>query len=165
MVRARGFTYLTVMFMVAILTGGLAMIGELWQTSGAREKEAELLFIGHQYRKAIERYYLSGPQRQYPRSLEDLLKDPRRPGAERYLRKLYPDPITSQPFVLLKAPDGGIVGVHSPSEAQPLKTGGFKVRNAAFEGKSKYSDWQFVHTVPLPAQAPGKPPAKPAPGK
>jgi hypothetical protein len=153
------------MFMVAILTGGLALVGEVWHTAGAREKEAELLFIGHEYRKAIERYYLSGPQRQYPRSVEDLLKDPRRPGAERYLRKLYPDPITGQAFVLLKAPDGGILGVHSPSEAQPLKTGGFKVKNAAFEGKSKYSDWQFVHAVPVPALAPGKPPAKPAAAK
>jgi len=156
---ARGFTYLTVLFMVAILTGGLALVGEVWHTSAAREKEAELLFIGHQYRKAIERYYLSGPQRQYPRSVEDLLKDPRRPGAERYLRKPYPDPVSGLPFVLVKAPDGGIVGVRSPSEAQPLKTGGFKVRDAAFEGKAKYSDWQFVHAVP--AQPSAQPPAPP----
>ena len=50
--RARGFTYLTVLFMVAILAGGLALIGEVWHTSAMREKEAELLFVGQQYRKA-----------------------------------------------------------------------------------------------------------------
>lgn len=160
MVKQRGFTYLTALFMVAILAGGLALAGEVWHTSAAREKEAELLFIGHQYRKAIERYYLSGPQRQYPRALEDLLKDPRRPGAERYLRKLYPDPVTGKAFALVKAPDGGILGVHSPSEDKPFKTGGFKVRDAAFEGKSKYSDWKFVHALPVQPAAAPKPPAK-----
>jgi type II secretory pathway pseudopilin PulG len=163
MVMQRGFTYLTVLFMVAILAGGLALAGEVWHTSATREKEAELLFVGHQYRKAIERYYLSGPQRQYPRELADLLKDPRRPGAERYLRRLYPDPVSGQPFALLKAPDGGILGVHSPSEEAPLKTGGFKVRDADFEGKTKYAEWQFVHAVtaqPGPASAP-KPSAAP----
>jgi type II secretory pathway pseudopilin PulG len=160
--RAAGFTYLTVLFMVAILAGGLALIGEVWHTSAAREKEAELLFVGHQYRKAIERYYLFGPQRQYPRELEHLLKDPRRPGTERYLRRLYPDPVSGGAFALVKAPDGGILGVHSPSEEQPFKTGGFKVRDAAFEGKAKYSEWQFVHTAPpLPA---GAKPGAPKPG-
>lgn len=164
MVSGRGFTYLTALFMVAILAGGLALAGEVWHTSAAREKEAELLFVGHQYRKAIECYYLSGPQRQYPRSVEDLLKDPRTPGTVRYLRKLYPDPVTGQPFALLKAPDGGILGVHSPSEAQPLKTGGFKVRDAAFEGKTKYTEWHFVHAVTAPPLRPGLV-AKPAPAQ
>jgi type II secretory pathway pseudopilin PulG len=170
--RARGFTYLTVLFMVAILSGGLALIGEVWQTSSMREKEAELLFVGHQYRKAIERYYLSGPQRQYPRELSDLLKDPRRPGTERYLRRIYDDPITGQPFALEKAPDGGIVGVRSTSGEKPFKTGGFKVRDAAFEGAAKYSDWKFVHTAPAqpagaksPAAGAKPPPVSPAGGK
>lgn len=163
MVSQRGFTYLTVLFIIAILGGGLALIGEVWHTSAMREKEAELLFVGHQYRKAIERYYLSGPQRQYPRELEHLLKDPRRPGAERYLRRLYPDPVSGKAFALVKAPDGGILGVHSTSEEQPFKTGGFRVRDAALEGKSKYSEWQFVHAAPLQATAkPAAGAAKPA---
>ena len=55
MVKARGFTYMTALFIVAILATGLALTGEVWQTSTAREREAELLFAGHQYRKAIER--------------------------------------------------------------------------------------------------------------
>ena len=108
MVRQRGFTYLTALFMVAMIAGGLALAGEVWDTAAKREKEAELLFAGNQYRKAIERYFISGPQRQYPRALEDLLKDARRPGTERYLRRLYPDPITGKAWALVKAPDGGI---------------------------------------------------------
>jgi type II secretory pathway pseudopilin PulG len=159
MVREKGFTYLAVLFVVAILAGGLGLVGEMWDTSARREKEAELLFVGHQYRVAIQRYYLSGPQRQYPPTLEALLKDPRRPGTERYLRKIYPDPITGDAMVPILGPQGGIAGVRSASEAKPLKIAGFRVRDAAFEGRQKYSEWQFL---PSPAPAAAKPaPAKP----
>lgn len=160
--RQKGFTYLAVLFAVAILSGGLALAGEMWDTAAQREREAELLHIGHQYRIAIQRYFVSGPQRQYPRSLEDLLKDPRRPGTERYLRRLYPDPITGKEWALVKAPDGGILGVHSVSEAQPIKLAGFKPRDASFEGAQKYSDWKFVYAAPAapPAKTPPRPNAK-----
>ena len=158
MVKQQGFTYLAVLFIVAILAGGLALTGEVWHTSAMREKEAELLHIGHQYRAAILRYYLSGPQRQYPRSLEDLLKDPRMPGTVRYLRRLQPDPLTGKEFALVKGPDGGIMGVQSTSDAAPIKTANFKLRDRAFEGAQKYSDWQFLGQPPAPA----KPAAKPA---
>jgi type II secretory pathway pseudopilin PulG len=172
----RGFTYLTILFVVAIMSGGLAMIGEVWHTSAAREKEAELLHIGNEYRKAIERYYLSGTGvRQYPKNLADLVKDPRQPGTVRHLRRLYPDPITgNDEWGLVKSADGGFAGVYSLSEAAPLKTAGFAVRDASFEGKTKYSDWQFVFSAPAaPASKPGakpgakpeaKPHAKPTPG-
>jgi hypothetical protein len=126
-------------------------------------EEAELLFVGNQYRRAIQRYYLTGPQRQYPRSLEDLLKDPRQPATVRYLRKLYPDPITGNEWVLIKAPDGGILGVHSASEEKPFKTGNFKLRDRSFDGVEKYSDWKFVHTAPTQPAKPGAKPQAPLP--
>lgn len=144
--RALGFTYLSILFAVAIFGTGLALIGEVWHTAAAREREAELLQVGDEYRKAIERYYLSGP-RQYPRTLADLLKDPRQPGTVRHLRRLYPDPISGgAEWGVIKAPDGGVAGVFSQSDASPLKVAGFAVRNAEFEGKQKYSDWRFVYS-------------------
>jgi type II secretory pathway pseudopilin PulG len=156
--RQAGFTYLTVMFIVAILLGGLAIVGETWETSARREKEAELLFIGNQYRRAIGLYYLSTPGvvKGYPRQIEDLLKDPRQPGTMRHLRKLFPDPITGKPFVYIKGADGGIQGVNSPSDDAPLKVANFRVRDAIFEGAQKYSEWKFIHTPP-PAAAAAKP--------
>jgi type II secretory pathway pseudopilin PulG len=161
--RQVGFTYLTVMFIVAILMGGLAILGETWETSARREKEVELLFIGNQYRRAIGLYYLSTPGvvKAYPRTIEDLLKDPRQPGTVRHLRKLYPDPITGKPFVVIKGADGGVQGVNSPSDDAPLKVAGFRVRDATFEAAQKYSDWKFIHTPPAVA-APAT--AKPAAG-
>jgi type II secretory pathway pseudopilin PulG len=157
----RGFTYLTVLFIIAMMAGGLALIGEVWHTSAVREKEAELLFIGNEYRKAIERYYsVKGRQPQYPKNLADLVKDPREPGTVRHLRRLYPDPITgAEEWGLVKSADGGFAGVHSLSEGTPMKTAGFAVRDASFEGKSKYSDWQFVFSPAAAAAA--KPGAKP----
>jgi type II secretory pathway pseudopilin PulG len=147
----RGFTYFTVLFMVALMAGGLALVGEAWHTSAVREREAELLHAGNEYRKAIERYYLSGP-RQYPKSLADLVRDPRQPGTVRHLRRLYPDPVTgSEEWGLVKSADGGVAGVYSLSEAAPLKISGFGARDAAFEGKTKYSDWQFVFAPAAPA--------------
>lgn len=160
--RESGFTYLTILFVVAMMSGGLALIGEVWHTANAREKEAELLFIGNEYRKAIERYYLTGPQRQYPKNLSDLIRDPRQPGVVRYLRKLYPDPITGKDeWGLVKSADGGFAGVHSLSEQAPLKTAGFGVRDATFEGKTKYSEWQFAFAPPQAAVKPGAVAAKP----
>jgi type II secretory pathway pseudopilin PulG len=165
--RARGFTYLAVLFIVAILLGGLALVGEVWETSARREKEAELLFVGNQYRRAIGLFYDSTPGgvKRYPRTLEDLVKDPRQPATQRHLRRLYPDPITGKnEWGLVKAPDGGILGVHSLSEEKPLKIGGFRVRDAGLEGAAKYADWKFIHTLPAAAPAGAKPAAKPPAG-
>jgi len=157
--RERGFTYLTVLLLVALMGLGLSLAGEVWHSALMREREVQLLYAGNQYRRAIERYYVSGPN-QFPRSLEDLLKDLRKPGTERYLRKLYPDPISGKSeWGLVKAPDGGIMGVFSPSEDKPIKTAGFALVNRDFEGAGKYSDWKFVYNpasqqVSIPQQLP-----------
>jgi hypothetical protein len=98
----------------------------------------------------------------YPRQIEDLLKDPRQPGTVRHLRKLFPDPITGKPFVVIKGGDGGVQGVASPSDDAPLKVAGFRVRDAIFESAQKYSEWKFIHTPPV-AAAPAAA-AKPAAG-
>ncbi len=80
-------------------------------------------------------------QPRYPRDLKDLLHDERYPTARRYLRKLYPDPITGGDWAIMKAPDGGIMGIHSTSTAAPLK-----VRGAA----ATYQDLKFAY---IPATA------------
>jgi type II secretory pathway pseudopilin PulG len=176
--RSGGFTYLTVLFVIAFMGIGLALTGEVWHTAALRDKEAQLLYTGSQYRRAIERYYLGGP-RQYPRSLDDLLKDPRKPNTERYLRKRYFDPVTgSAEWGLVKGPDDGIMGVYSLSELKPMKSAGFDLRNRAFEGAATYADWKFVYDpaaqqIPIPGtqppgaalpQSPLQPMQPPAPG-
>ena len=96
--------------------------------------------------------------KRYPRTLEDLIKDPRQPNTQRHIRRLFPDPMTGKEWVVIKGADGGVQGVQSASEEAPLKIAGFRVRDASFEGAAKYADWKFIHA---PTQA--APPATPTP--
>lgn len=159
---ARGFTYLTVLFLVAILGVAFAMVGEASYTAAMREKEKELLFIGGEYRKAIMLYYehTRGAPQKYPTSLEQLLKDDRYPDTRRYLRKLYWDPVTNKPeWGIDRAPDGGIMGVYSLSDRKVFKVAKFGPADRDLEGKTRYSEWKFFYSpspemAPKPGQAP-----------
>lgn len=147
----RGFTYLALLFTVAMAGIALAAAGVIWSTERQREREKELLFVGNQFRQAIRMYYEYSPGtiKQYPRSLNDLLQDNRYLRTERRLRRVYADPITGQTdWGLVPAPGGGIMGVFSLSNDRPMKTAGFALRDSGFEGASKYADWQFVYTPP-----------------
>jgi type II secretory pathway pseudopilin PulG len=154
----QGFTYLAMLLGVAIMGATLALTGVTWQTVVQREKETDLLFVGGEFRRAIQKYYAD--HRLYPRQLADLLKDPSFPGTRRYLRKIYYDPVTGKKeWGILRTPDGSIMGIFSISDDAPLKTAGFALADLDFEGKGRYSDWQFVFLPPgaantLPANPP-----------
>jgi type II secretory pathway pseudopilin PulG len=158
--KAEGFTYFAALFLVAVM--GLAAAGAAtsWRLSWQREKEQELLVAGQEIRTAIERYVIATPsgRRQYPRSLEDLVRDPRVPGVMRHLRRLQADPLTGREWGVVKAPDGGVMGVYSLAEGKPLKTGGFRVKEARFEGAASYRDWVFSYRDRyISADPPAKP--------
>jgi len=167
-VRAcRGLTYLGLLLAIAIISGVLASAGVVWHTQAQREREQELLFIGHQFRLAIGRFYNNGGARQYPQTLDDLLRDPRDPGVLRHLRKLYPDPITgSNEWGLVRGAGDRIQGVYSTSDERPIRQANFEPADAAFEGREKYSEWQFVYvpkTKRPPAAITGAAPRAPGP--
>ncbi len=146
------------LMIIAIMNIGLLVVSEVWNISRQREKEQELLFVGHQFRQAIKMYCTGGPRGSqiqiYPMALEDMLKDPRYPSTRRYLRKIFTDPITgSNEWGLLKNPNGSIYGVYSLSENTTMKRDNFDLQDASFAGKNNYSDWKFVY-VPVVASAP-----------
>jgi type II secretory pathway pseudopilin PulG len=143
----RGFTYIGVLVLVALMGIALAAAGQAWHTLQKREKERELLFIGQQFRLALNRYakHTPGQVRRAPLRLEELLQDPRSPGVRRYLRKIYVDPTTGDSeWGLITGPGGEIYGVHSLSKDEPLKKSGFALADRNFEGAAKYSDWVFM---------------------
>lgn len=158
--RNDGFTYIGVITLVAIIGILLAKTGEIWDTAQQREREVELLWIGHQFRKAIGAYYNYVPAgqtagsaaalqrlRAYPPQLEDLLKDPRRLQTTHYLRKMYTDPMTGKAeWGLLKGPGDRIMGVYSLSEKKPIKQANFDTVDVGFEGSATYGGWKFVYT-------------------
>jgi len=112
-------------------------------------KEAELIFRGVAYQKAIKSYHQSGGT--FPRNLEDLLKDPRSPNRH-HIRALYPDPMAQkgQEWLLIRSADGGIAGVASPSKREPFKKTHFPKDLEKFENAKSYSEWVFEY-IPPPA--------------
>ena len=150
--KQRGFTYLAFLLFIAIAGAGLAAYGELASFGAQREKETELLFRGGQYREAIASYYKK--EQRYPAKLADLLEDKRYPMPVRHLRKLYKDPITGGDMAIVEVPGGGgVMGVYSRSEDEPVKSGNFSAKNQAFaelpaDEARRYSDWKFIHSPP-----------------
>lgn len=157
--RSPGFTYITVLILVAIMGTGLAAIGTMWRQAAQREKEQELLFVGGEFRRAIGSYFERSPGApQYPRSLEDLIADKRLPVVGRHLRKIYFDPMTgTQDWGLVKEPAGGILGVYSKDTRRPLKTARFG-EEKGFATALTYADWKFVYgTGSVLGPTPGAP--------
>lgn len=143
-----GFTYLAALFLVGIMGAIWASIGGIWSTANQREKERELLLIGAQFREAIGMYYEKSPgtMKRYPETLGDLLKDERQLATQRYLRKVFIDPMTrSNKWGLVISPVGGVMGVHSLSDGHPIKRANFRDADFELSGKAKYSEWLFVY--------------------
>ncbi|MGE0331377.1 MAG: type II secretion system protein [Ramlibacter sp.] len=167
-----GFTYLWLLLVVALMGTGLAVVGEMHQTAAQRDREAELLSIGRQFRAALRSYHdaqrydrpaaagpaAAGPAgsgpvdpRQRPASLQELLQDPRFPGIKRHLRRVYVDPMTGKAEWGLVMEQGRIAGIHSLSTAVPRRQAGFEGPDLAFQGAEQYSAWVFA--LPLALQA------------
>jgi type II secretory pathway pseudopilin PulG len=157
-----GFTYVWLLLAVAFMAAGLAAIAEVAMTAMRRDKEAELLFVGDQFARAIALYRASSPgAQQYPQRLEDLLADKRVPNVRRHLRRVYRDPMTgSADWGLVRGPGGGIVGVYSRSTTKPLKTANFPKGYEAFGNTASYAEWRFVAGVDgkIAAAVPGTTP-------
>ena len=146
--QSMGFTYLGLLLAIVIVGIALAGAGTLWSAERKRERERELLHIGHKFREAIGQYYnrTPGAVKQYPPTLEALLRDDRFPTPRRYLRQIYVDPFTgTQNWGTVEAPSGGIMGDHSLSADTALKTANFRSKDRNFEGKALLGDWIFVY--------------------
>ncbi len=157
----RGFTYVMVLVAVIVL-GIISGAASLYSSRASQmDREAELLFRGMAYRNAIRDYYESGnPRKTFPRSLDELVRDPRTGANKSYLRKLYKDPMSKGKgeWTLIHAMDGGIAGVASTSTDAPLKTGNFRAGLEKFENAKSYAEWVFEYVPePVPGAAPQHP--------
>lgn len=146
-----GFVYIAVL--VALMLVALATQGVMTSVAqqAQREREDALLRVGQMYVQAIGSYYQASPgiQKQWPRTLEDLLEDKRLISIKRHIRELYPDPISRQDWTLIQAPDGGLQGVASSSMAQPLRSAVVELDGFVLTPATRYADWQFIYQPPL----------------
>lgn len=117
----RGFTYLWVLFAVALLGVSLMAISEIWVSTARREKHVQLDWIGEQFRTAIASYYEGSPgaNKEYPHNLEELQNDRRFAVPRRHLRRMYVNPFTGRrDWELISCGRGGFCGVRAVTEGQ-----------------------------------------------
>ncbi len=143
--KDRGFTYVGLLFAVMLIGLMLTVVARVWRTTVQREREAQLLWVGHAYRMAISSYYAFGHR--YPATLQELIADERFPEPKHHLRQLYPDPMTGKPdwSLLLTPNQSGIEGIASSSQAAPIKRDGFDWVDTSFKDAKCYCTWQFVY--------------------
>jgi type II secretory pathway pseudopilin PulG len=111
--------YAMVVLLVGMSVAAILMSAAMpvWHQSIQREKEAELIFRGNQYVRAIGLFQRRSGPGVLPPNLDVLVSN-------HFLRKKYKDPITGQDFDLLSpvqqaAPAGGQPGGAQPGSAQP----------------------------------------------
>ncbi len=169
--RQRGFTYLGLIILVAII--GLVGAASLKATSLLQRAaaEEELLETGAAFSAALASYAAVTPPGQPPQppTLQELLRDPRSPAVRRHLRKIFVDPITGKAEwgVMYLGDKVGVIGVYSLSDAKPLKIANFDTRFLNMENREKISDWKFMmqQQAALTPPVPNRPtPLRPAPG-
>jgi hypothetical protein len=158
-----GYTYFGLL--LAILAASLAVSAgvTLLTNDMRRDKEAELLFAGDEIRRALELYHSKNTagMQPFPRTLDALLRDPNQLSVQRYLRKIYRDPMHDPDlpgavaengfWVLIRDGNGQIVGVHSNSMREPLRTSGFPKQYEGFRQAKRYADWHFLAAGGVPA--------------
>ena len=142
--KRSGYTYLGLLFVLAVSGVLMARYGEVQVTASQREKERELIFRGGEIQRAIESYARATPtgSERWPLSMQDLLADRRHLPTQHHLRRLYLDPFTGRAdWVLLPAPGGspGFAGVRSQATVKPLR-----VRPGTHESANHcICDWSF----------------------
>ena len=162
-----GYTYFGLL--LAVLGASLAVSAgaSLLGNEARRDKETELMFAGDEIRRALELYHAKnadGPH-PFPKKMEWLLRDPNQPSLQRYLRRIYRDPVHDQDvedapvasgasgeWMVIVDANGQIVGVHSNSAREPLKRAGFPKRYEAFGQARRYSEWKFIAAGGAPAE-------------
>jgi len=120
--RQAGYTLLLVVFLVASMIILAAAAAPSILTQGRREKEAELVWRGQQYARAIGLYYRKFGK--YPTKVEDLT---RQTNGVRFLRQAYTDPMNKEDgswrFIYV-GPNGQLIGsLHQTSLLQTTLTG------------------------------------------
>ncbi len=110
----RGFAMAALLVAMTVMAIMMGVLLPAWRTQVQREREAELVFRGQQYVQAIELY--SRRYGGFPTSLDSLTSQ-----NNRFLRKVYKDPVTGEDFQLVYF---GQVALAPPAQAgQPGQAG------------------------------------------
>ncbi len=152
----RGLACVLLLAAVAIIGIVSANAIETGAMLGRRDQERQLLAIGAEFRRALASYNAAlagqapGTPLAGPKSLEELLADPRVPGVRRHLRQIHADPLTGQAvWGLQRDAQGSIVGIYSLAGGTPIRQTGFEPGLESFEAATSYAGWVFTAQPPL----------------
>jgi type II secretory pathway pseudopilin PulG len=138
-----GYAMAALLVGLGIMAIMMTVVMPVWKQAAQREKEAELIFRGEQYARAIELYGRKLPGALPPNL--DVLVD------QRFLRKKYKDPITGGDFDLVSpAAAPGAQRGGQPGAQQPGQPGGQQAGQPATQqpGGSGYGGGQGQVTAP-----------------
>lgn len=155
----RGMLVIGVLALIALSALTAVQAGPRWIDARQRANEEELLFVGEQYRLAIESYWRETPNaiHKMPTSIDDLILDKRFPFPKRHLRKEFRDPLAPEQGLAEIRDGGALIGVYSKAEGTPYRQAGLTGVQKSFNGAQRYADWKFSY-VPPAAPAVGAPP-------
>ena len=172
-----GYAMVALLVAMSIMAIMMTVALPTWRQMAQREKEAELIFRGQQYARAIGLFQKKSGPGVLPPNIDALVDG-------HYLRKKYKDPITGGDFDVLLAgtadlhtrrehgePDtatqtgGGAVPPGGSAQAASMGRGGVmgvasKSKDASiriYNGRTHYNEWQFVYVMQTsaPGQASG----------
>jgi len=147
--RQGGFTLVGTLLIVAILALVAAASARMGALIHRRFAEQALLEDGVAFSRALGSYARATPpgQPDAPRTLQELLRDPRLPGRVRHLRRIYADPLTGKDdWGIERDPTGRILAIFSLARGKPIKRGDFEPRFSTFAGQKTYQGWKFMRT-------------------
>ena len=169
----RGYAMAALLVTLAVMSVLLSAALPAWRHEAQREKEAELVFRGEQYARAVALYRAKN-QNAFPPSVDVLVQG-------KFLRKKYLDPVTNKDFDLIGAgtqmpanpgtPAAGATrgstpaaraAPSAPSAAASIGAGGSSMVSGGimgvhsksqetsiriYKGQSRYDQWNFVFTA------------------
>src|SRR5262245_1494051 len=187
----RGYAMAALLIGMSVMAVLMTVAMPVWKQAAIREKEAELVFRGEQYKRAIDLFQRKSGPGTIPPSL-DILVD------QKFLRKKYKDPITGQDFDLISpntaaagaqpnqpgrggpppsrgttssqqpqplsgrsSQPGGTIGVQGGIVGVASKSKATSIR--LYNGRNHYNEWQFVFVARQ--QTPGGPGGPGGPGQ
>ncbi len=143
----RGYTFITVIFILFMVTLSMMVAVPVWETQIRRNMEKEAIFRGTRIVEAIGKYIKKHPGK-LPRNLHQLVK-------EKFLRKRWRDPLSRGNWYLImlpQVPNPDFVYLVKEEEAgefpHPALIGvapraqGESV--IIYEGSSQYENWLFM---------------------
>jgi type II secretory pathway pseudopilin PulG len=107
----RGFAMAALLVSVGVMMLLMSVAMPVWRHEMQREKEAELVFRGEQYARAINLYQRKMGPGNFPPNIDILVQ-------QRFLRKKYKDPITNGDFQLISV-GAGVPTVPGQQQQQP----------------------------------------------